>query len=106
MMGGAVLVGPGLAVGLVLGAGLGLGVTALATSARIKLTKSMVSNFIIFMEGPFFGWKKNRFLRFGLRLTGANKRFKTFFVVDNSKPEALIAFLPGRPSVIAPGVEQ
>ena len=66
LMGGAVLVGPalavglGLAIGLVLGAGLELGVTALATSARIKLTKSMVSNFVIFMEGPFFGWKKKQ----------------------------------------------
>ena len=68
----------GLVVGLVLGAGLGLGVTALDTSAKIKLTKSMVSNFVIFMEDPFFGWKKNRFSWFGLRLTGANKRFKTF----------------------------
>ena len=45
----------GLALGVRLGLGIGLGVMALATSARIKLANSMVSNFIIFMEGPFFG---------------------------------------------------
>jgi hypothetical protein len=72
-------------VGLEAGVALGLGVTALATAARIKLADNTVSVFVIFM-GRFlsWGWESAIIVAVRFRLSGPKKSFKTLFALNYS----------------------